>query len=452
MHSIEDLSTARVFQIWGYAMLWQGHHRKIAIRVGQCFACAACGSVLLAVGCLSANSTRKASSVKSTKTALLSSAPELSSRNQSILALYSAEIEVAADGIISESRSPAAQRAALVWKAEAIPVMQTSLLNTDPVAAVLDTWAFIFQMTAYMERPSSRQNLGESYPVVAETLRSMDAEMEQLVRVSAPTANVADLRQRVGTWAEAHPIQASLLGRQSAGPDVIRKVGQSDLGITTSIKTLAEGLGDFTARLDSYNVYLPKQARWQAELLLTDFTHDPQITAALSNLGVLSESVAKVSGNVDQMPELVDQTRKAFKADVDAERLSAQAFVEEERLTTLYALQQERIATIDAMHTERLATTAQIRQEREAALGELRVQEIAVMNDFKAFSGNAIQDLDARGRGLINYFFVRALELMLVTLVLCSLLVWAVLRRFVGGPPGRSAWSPGRAAELDSKQ
>ena len=211
-------------------------------------------------------------------------------------------------------------------------------------------------------------------------------------------------------------------------------------------------MGDFTGRLDSYNVYLPKQARWQAELLLTDFTHDPQISAALSNLGVLSKSVAKVSGNVDQMPELVDQTRKAFKADVDAERLSAQAFVEEERLTTLYALQQERIATIDAMHTERLATTAQIRQEREAALGELRVQEIAVMNDFKAFSENAIQDLDARGRGLINYFFVRALELMLVTLVLCSLLVWAVLRRFVGGPPGRSAWSPGRAAELDSKQ
>ncbi len=46
--------------------------------------------------------------------------------------------------------------------------------------------------------------------------------------------------------------------------------------MTTSIKTLAEGMGDFTARLDSYNVYLPKQARWQAELLLTDFTHDPQ--------------------------------------------------------------------------------------------------------------------------------------------------------------------------------
>jgi hypothetical protein len=136
------------FSDMGCAMLRQGQHAKSSIRVAQLFSCAACGLALLAQGCMSGNGTRKASSVKSTKN-VQSSMPELSSRNQSMLAIYSAEIEVAADRIISESPSPATQRQALVWKAEAIPVMQTSLLNTDPVAAVLDTWAFIFQMTAY---------------------------------------------------------------------------------------------------------------------------------------------------------------------------------------------------------------------------------------------------------------------------------------------------------------
>ncbi len=94
--------------------------------------------------------------------------------------------------------------------------MQTSLLNTDPVAAVLDTWAFIFQMTAYMERPAVKQKLGESYPVVAETLRNMDAEMEQLVRVGAPTANVADLRQRVERLGGG-PSHTGQSGRPSVG-------------------------------------------------------------------------------------------------------------------------------------------------------------------------------------------------------------------------------------------
>lgn len=410
-------------------MTWQGHHTKTSIRVARFLSCAACGLLLLAQGCLSGNGTRKAASLKSTKN-VQSSAPELNSRNQSLLALYSAEIETAADRIISESPSPAAQRQALVWKAEAIPVMQTSLLNTDPVAAVLDTWAFIFQMTAYMERPALQQKLGDTYPVVAETLRNMNAEMEQLVQLAAPAANVADLRQRVSAWAQAHPIQTSLAGRQSADPDVIQKAKQSDLGMTTSIKTLAEGLGDITARLDSYNAYLPKQARWQAELLLTDFTHDAQIHGALSNFATLSDSAAKASGTMEQLPGLVDQTRKAFRADVDDERLSAQAFVREERLSTLYALQQERIATIDALHVERLATTEQISEQRQATLEALRGQETAMMDEFEQISKRDIQDADAKGRGLINYFFLRVLELMLLTLALCSLLAWIFLRHF----------------------
>jgi hypothetical protein len=432
-------------------MLRQRQHPKTSIRVVQLFSSAACGLALLGQGCMPGNNTRKASSLKSTPN-MQSSAPELSSRNQSILALYSAEIEVAADRIISESPSLAAQRQALVWKAEAIPVMQTSLLNTDPVAAVLDTWAFIFQMTAYMERPVMKQNLGDSYPVVAETLRNMDTEMQQLVQLAAPASNVTDLRQRVGAWAEAHPIQASLLGRQSADPDVIRKVGESDLGMATSIKTLAEGLGDFTARLDSYNVYLPKQARWQAELMLVDFKHDPQISAALSDFAALSDSAAKASGSLDRMPELVDQTNNAFKADVDAERLAVEAFVRRERLSTLYALQEERIATIDAMHRERIATTAEIRVERQAAMEALRGHEIAVMNEFEAISKRDLQDADKRLRGLINYFLLRALGLVLLTLVLCSLLATVVLRRFVGGTRGHSARPLGRAADLDNNQ
>ncbi len=308
--------------------------------------------------------------------------------------------------------------------------MQTSLLNPDPVAALLDTWAFIFQMTAYMERPAGKQRMGKSYPVVVETLRNMDAEMERLILMAAPTANVADLRQRVRTWAEAHPIQASLTGRQSVDPDVIRKVGQSDLGIKTSIKTLAEGLGDFTARLDSYNVYLPKQARWQAELLLTDFTNDPKISNALSNIAELSDSAKEATSSIDRMPDLVNQTRDVMTANMASQRLSAQAFLEGERLKTLYALQQERIATMAAMDGERLAATADFRKERQAALETLRGQEIAVMNEFEVFTAKTVQDVDEKGHGLIDYLFLRVLELMLLMLVLCAVVAWVVLRQF----------------------
>jgi hypothetical protein len=406
-------------------MLHQNHHTDTPVGAArQRLSCVLFSLMLLVLGCAS---TKKTSSIKSAKN-IQSSVPELSSRNQSLLGLYSAEIEAAADRIILESHSPKARRQALVWKAEAIPVLQTTLLNTDPVAAVIDTWAFLFQAKAYMERPAVKQGFGEFYFVVSETLKNMDAEMERLIQVAAPSANVTDLRQRVGAWAEAHPIQAGLTGRQSADPDMIRKVGEIDLGSMSSLKSLGESLGDLTARLDSYNVYLPKQARWQAELLLRDIARDPQVDAVMSNVVVLSNALAKTSSGMERMPETMGQAREAIRADVDGERLAAQAFLQDELLQTLEAVRQERIATIAAMHNERLATTADLRGERQAVLDAVYNEEAAVMNEVNTQREKTLKDLDSRGRGLIDHFFLRALELVLLTLVLLSLVLWILLR------------------------
>ena len=67
----------------------------------------------------------------------------------------------------------------------------------------------------------------------------------------------------------------------------------------------------------------------------------------------------------------------------------------------------------------------------------LRGQEIAVMKELDEISKRTLQDLDTRERVLINYFFLRALGLMLLMLVLCSLLAWVFLRRFVLAPRSR---------------
>ena len=150
------------------------------MRLAHRLRCVFCGLLLLSLGCASGGNSRKKSSAKIAKN-VTSSAPELSSRNQSLLALYSAEIETAADKIISESHSRSARRQALEWKAEAIPVMQTSLLNTDPIAAVLDTWSFIFQMSTYMERAALKQALGEFHAVVAETVKNMRPTCKSVV-------------------------------------------------------------------------------------------------------------------------------------------------------------------------------------------------------------------------------------------------------------------------------
>src|SRR5262249_28299475 len=386
----------------------QPDHRPIASAAAhRCFFLVLIAFTLLQFGCASGTS-RKTLSVKSAKN-LKSSAAELSARNQSLLARYSAEIETAADKVIFESPSACARRQALVWKAEAIPVLQPSLLNIDRVTAVFDAWTYVFQMKAYMEQPAVKQRFGESYPVVDETLQKMDADMQELVRAAAPSADLAALRQKAVSWAEAHPIQGGLAGRESVDADVIRKLGESELGTMASIKALGESLGDLTARLDVYNAYLPKQARWQEELLLSDLARTPQVGALMSNFTTLTDALAKTSVTVERMPELSAEMRKA----VETERLAIQDFVRAEREQAFNSVAQERAALISGVGRQRLAITADLRGERQIVLQALHNEREAAINDVRTAGDQALQDFDAKARRLINHFFLRAFELML---------------------------------------
>lgn len=381
------------------------------------------------LGCLSGGTTRRTSSVNSAKN-LEASPTELSSRNQSLLGVYSAEIETAADKIILESSSTVVQREALAWKAEAIPVLQASLLNPDPVAAVFDTWVFLFQMRAYLERPILKEGFGDFHSVATATLTEMDLQMEQLIRTAAPEANIDDLRHRAEAWARAHPIQTGLAGRQSVDPEIVRRVGESDLRMTSVLRSVDERLGDLSARLDAYNVYLPKQARWQAELWLGDIARNSQFGAARNNITSVSDALAKTSNNIDRLPEFMTQARQAVRGDIEGQRLAAQGFLRDERVQTLDALQQERVAAVAALDNERVAATEDLRGERKQIFEDLRRQEILVIEDLNASVERAMQEFDAKNRRLIDHLFLRAVELVFLTVALCSLAAWILLRRF----------------------
>lgn len=356
---------------------------------------------------------------------------ELSSRNRSLLGIYSAQMETAADNIISGSSSRSTQRQALLFKTEGIPAMQVSLLNPDPVAAILDSWVFIFQMRGYMERPDIKQAFGQLSPIIDETLNNMDAEMEQLVRMAAPAANLSDLRKRAVTWATNHPIRAGLSGRQSVDPDLIRIVGETDLRIGALLQNVNEQLGNLTARLDAYSIYLPKQARWQAELLATDISQDPQAKEVGSNLMEVSGALTRTATHIDGLPDVIKKARSAVTADVDAQRQAAQTFLRDERIDTFADLHQERVATIAELRNERLAATEDLRGERREVFEGLNNQEQLLTRDLDAISAKAIQDFDIRSRSLIDHLFLRALELVLITIALCFLLVLISIRWIV---------------------
>lgn len=388
--------------------------------------CLLLGAVLGWGGCLQ-QGTRRTASIPRAKN-VEASAEEIVARNRSLLALYSAEIEAAANTVMGQSASPEVRRQALLWKAEAIPAMQAALFNPDPVAAAVDAWAYLYQMQAYLKQPRFAA-AGAWQTVAAAALRHMDSEMEQLVLAIAPGANVADLRRRISDWATAHPLQGGWGGRSSVDAEFVKAVGQSDLGAVASIQALAEGLGNITERLDAYNAYLPKQALWQVELLTSQLRNDPQVAAATASLASASKALDQASSLAGQMPQLAGQARVALRADVDAQRLAAQAFVQDQRLATQdFVARQQAIATAD-LRAERLATTADLRRERAIVLQALAQYEATALEQARSISRQTVQDFGDQGRALIDHLFWRALQLVLLTLALCWLGAWLLWRR-----------------------
>jgi hypothetical protein len=386
------------------------------------------GLIWGSAGCVS-RTTRKTLSINRVKGVEVSAA-ELGSRNQSLLALYSSEIENAADKIIREAPSPITRREALLWKTEAIPVLQTSVLKTDAIAAVVDTWAFIFQMKAYMEQATMKDKFGVCLPVVSDTLTHMDREMEELVLTAVPTANIFDLRRKLGNWAATHPIEAGWAGRRSADPDLVRNAEQGDLGALASLNALQEGLGDVTARLDSYNAYLPKQARWQAELLIGELTHVPYLRSTATNFAVLAKALYRTSNDLDRLPEMANAARNTALADLENQRISAQSFLTQERVQVIEAMVRQRIAVMADLDRERVAATTDLSSERRIVLNAIHEEEIAAMTDLNTLSQQTLNDLDKRSRRLLNYLFCLEITLVLITIVVCFVIAWILLQRF----------------------
>jgi len=189
-------------------------------------------------------------------------------------------------------------------------------------------------------------------------------------------------------------------------------------------------LGDITARLDSYNIYLPKEARWQAELLASDLARNPEFGTAVSNFAIMSKALDSASNSLDRLPQLATTARDVALADVDRQRLAAQSFLTRERVEAIEALAQQRIAAMSDLRGERLAATTDLRAERQTVLNAVHDEEMAAMHDLQILSQQTLNDFDERSRQVVDHIFWRAVELVLITLLLCFLIGWTLLRLF----------------------
>jgi hypothetical protein len=337
------------------------------------------------------------------------SAPVLRARVDDFAERLAGRLEETCDRIRLESRDPGVRRRALRAKIEGIPAVYSAAYRADPLEAAMDVWALAFQLSHFVREGAGSTLYGDHQPLAHALAEDVIADADALVRsIAVGPEAFADARAKVERWASLHPIERNFSARPSIATSMAEFRSERDAFV--AVGAVTDTLENLSERLNTYAAQLPKQARWQAELLAADLPSEPDVAEALGDVHALGETGRLVSELLADWPGMVGEgspvhamiasERKAALADVNAQRLQTLEYVTAERVATLAALQQERIAVLAALHQERVET----------------------LREVDAIKNRAVESAFVGLREVVDYALVRIAVLMLLLIASSAVL------------------------------
>lgn len=272
---------------------------------------------------------------------------------------FPAVLETASDDIAARSGDAEVRREMLEFKTNAVPAMQASLLQPDPVASLVDAWALLAQLEGVLAQRAAHAP-PELIARARQTIEGLEAEVEALWKELSGNEDVSAAHQRVHAWAAEHPLTGPLITRDSTVPLLASVTDISKMSALGAAATLMQDTRDIAARVDLYAATLPRQARWQAELLMEQAATAPPLQSAVGELNRTVDILDRMGGLAERMPALVARERVAVLDGLDRSRLSLQDFASGERRALMVDVGHEREAVLAAIHSERVEALQQI--------------------------------------------------------------------------------------------
>jgi hypothetical protein len=289
-------------------------------------------------------------------------------------------IETAADEIRARSPDAAARRRALLWKIDVIPAFYQALFYSDPLAATLDAWSLSVQLEEAVREGAWRDPLGSLQPLALEATHRVRMQIEGAMKATARTPEGFErAKSTVERWAREHPVVGSISSRPSILPQLVQMAaGGLDVSVFQVMADIPVSVAELSTKMDIYAAYLPKAARWQAELMAEDLSGRAEMQRVLATLASVERLTERTNALLS--PAGIRGTLDATGDRIRAERIAALASIDEQRVETLAYLTRERVAVVADIDRERDALARQ--------LDELRKQ---VSSDADALAGRVIR-------------------------------------------------------------
>jgi len=178
---------------------------------------------------------------------------------------------------------------------------------------------------------------------------------------------------------------------------------------------MTEEIQELSNRINLYADLIPRQARWQAEYAMLNFSYD---SPWQNRMDEMYHNMNKLTEVVTQSPEMIEDNREALMQEIDLQRKE-----------TMSVLRAERIAVINSISDERIEVFKALDTERTLLLNELKSERAIVLNQVDELSRSTIRNASSEMRSIVDIIFIRLLLLIVLLGLLTFLIIYFYKRK-----------------------
>lgn len=377
-------------------------------------------TVAIGAACVSTNAPERTGLLAEAQNVTVN-ARQLIMRIDEFTGLWLGAVEFRADTIRAESSDPDVRRAALIWKINASSSMLRATSHSDPLSAFMDAWTLVFQYKDYFESGEGADMFGDHTDLARDLSDVALQEFERLAASVAQTAGVVRGRQIAAEFAAREPIANTYFLRRSVVDELIDGLPQETKDAFAALGSITQTVESLGSRLGIYIEHFPKQARWQAELLLEDPYLDTRLAGVLEGVDGINAAASQIAEIVEQSPAL-DERLYEIVAQVIA------ALHEEiEGLTAV--VQSERELILGKLPAEYEALFAHVTDQRLAALADVEAKIDEVVAEVDAIASRTLSDAEGLAHGTVDYAIGRVTPILILAFL--GILILILVYRFV---------------------
>ncbi len=264
----------------------------------------------------------------------------------------------------------------LLWKINAHQGLQSAAYQSSPMAGLIETWVFTYQMRDFFESDQGKVLFDSALPL--EASEQLVAQIDELAKAILKSSAFSSSQSFVVEFSKANPFVDLSFMRTPAYMAWLEANNISIDEAVTTMGTMPEALGDISDRLSLVSEQTPKLMKWKAQVVALNSTlSGEQLTQTLESLQRTSIALQDfIVNNPEYMENLAAQMAVKLQPlvnDIDAktgdrlqqlgtERQALEDMVARERVELINMIERERTALSEIVSHERRQFTSEMDQ------------------------------------------------------------------------------------------